>query len=151
MCREYRKHKNEKQKKNPASSSGESKAQSSFPRTIKHLQGETVIEEKPVKIATPYISFVGYLAVLDEYPIAGQGIAIIERNFPYMSKMIEGKEIMDLGQEVDIEKLLASEPDIIIALTIWQINMIHYRKLRLQSKTTKYMIWKTLRCQGRWH
>ncbi|MDQ0176582.1 ABC transporter substrate-binding protein [Bacillus chungangensis] len=101
--------------KKPASSSGESKAQSSFPRTIKHLQGETVIEEKPVRIATPYISFVDYLAVLDEYPIAGQGIAIIERNFPYLSKMIEGKEIMDLGHEVDIEKLLASEPDIIIA------------------------------------
>lgn len=88
---------------------------SSYPKTIKHLSGETVIPAKPVKIATPYIAFVDYLAVLDEYPIAAQGVATIERNFPNLSKRIQGKGIEDLGMEVDMEKLLDAQPDIIIA------------------------------------
>lgn len=88
---------------------------SAYPRTITHLKGETVIAARPVKIATPYIAFVDYLAVLDEYPIAAQGVETIKRNFPSLSKHIEGKEIMDLGMEVNLEKLLAAEPDLIIA------------------------------------
>ncbi|MEC0088999.1 ABC transporter substrate-binding protein [Paenibacillus macquariensis] len=116
-CADNSKMKNavEKTEKAPAQVSEEVVNNASFPRTIKHMEGETVIKEKPLKIATPYISFVDYLAVLDEYPIAGQGIEIIERNFPYLSKMIEGKDIIDLGQEVSLERLLASEPDLIIA------------------------------------
>lgn len=87
----------------------------SYPRTIAHLKGETVVKEKPLKIAAPYISFVDYLAVLDEYPVAAQGVEIISRNFPNLGKRIAGKDIMDLGMQVDLEKLLAAEPDIIIA------------------------------------
>lgn len=86
-----------------------------YPKTIKHLAGETVIPQKPLKIATPYIAFVDYLAVLDEYPIAAQGVATIQRNFPVLSKRLENKDIADLGMEVDLEKLLAMTPDVIIA------------------------------------
>ncbi|WP_152397109.1 ABC transporter substrate-binding protein [Paenibacillus guangzhouensis] len=99
----------------PAIKAEETQASTDYPRTIKHLNGETVIPARPVKIATPYIAFVDYLAVLDEYPIAAQGIEIIKRNFPNLSKHIEGKTIMDLGMEVDMEKLLAAGPDVIIA------------------------------------
>ncbi|WP_442950276.1 ABC transporter substrate-binding protein [Paenibacillus sp. E194] len=86
-----------------------------YPRTITHLSGKTIVEAKPLKIATPYISFVDYMAVLDTYPIAGQGIEIIERNFPSLSKQIAGKGIQDLGMETNLEKLLAVQPDLIIA------------------------------------
>ncbi|HEY2492803.1 MAG TPA: iron-siderophore ABC transporter substrate-binding protein [Paenibacillus sp.] len=86
-----------------------------FPRTIKHMKGESVIQSKPIKIATPYIAFVDYLAVLDEYPIAAQGVETIRDNFPSLSTRVAGKEIIDLGMEVDLEKLLASQPDLIIA------------------------------------
>ncbi|WP_338134878.1 iron-siderophore ABC transporter substrate-binding protein [Paenibacillus alvei] len=86
-----------------------------YPRTITHLSGKTIVEAKPLKIATPYISFVDYMAVLDTYPIAGQGIEIIERNFPSLSKRIAGKGIQDLGMEANLEKLLAVQPDLIIA------------------------------------
>lgn len=86
-----------------------------YPRTITHLSGKTIVESKPHKIATPYISFVDYMAVLDTYPIAGQGIEIIERNFPSLSKRIAGKGIQDLGMEANLEKLLAVQPDLIIA------------------------------------
>ncbi|KKO55475.1 ABC transporter [Paenibacillus sp. DMB20] len=88
---------------------------STYPRTISHLKGETVVEAKPIKIATPYIAFVDYLAVLDEYPVAAQGVETIRRNFPSLSKRVEGKEIMDLGMEVDLERLLSAQPDLIIA------------------------------------
>ncbi|WP_336245811.1 hypothetical protein [Paenibacillus apiarius] len=74
---------------------------SAFPRTIKHLKGETVIEARPLKIATPYISFVDYMAVLDEYPIAAQGVETIMHNFPSLSKRVAGKEMLDLGMEVN--------------------------------------------------
>ncbi|MCY9513122.1 ABC transporter substrate-binding protein [Paenibacillus apiarius] len=88
---------------------------SAFPRTIKHLKGETVIEARPLKIATPYISFVDYMAVLDEYPIAAQGVETIMHNFPSLSKRVAGKEMLDLGMEVNLEKLLEAQPDLIIA------------------------------------
>ncbi|MGG1207144.1 ABC transporter substrate-binding protein, partial [Brevibacillus formosus] len=91
------------------------KSESAFPRTISHLSGETVIQEKPIKIATPYIAFVDYLAVLDEYPIAAQGVSTITANFPSLSKRVAEKNIIDLGMEVDLEKLLAVQPDVIIA------------------------------------
>lgn len=65
----------------------------SFLRTVAHLAGETVIEAKPMKIATPYIAFVDYMAVLDAYPIAAQGVDTIERNFPNLSQRIAGKDI----------------------------------------------------------
>lgn len=100
----------------PLTSASKSESNSPlFPRTITHLKGETVIQAKPVRIAVPYISFVDYLAVLDEYPVAAQGVEIISRNFPNLSKRVAGKNIMDLGMEVDLEKLLAVEPDLIIA------------------------------------
>ncbi|WP_412674979.1 ABC transporter substrate-binding protein [Aneurinibacillus aneurinilyticus] len=86
-----------------------------FPRTITHLKGDTLVEAKPVKIAVPYIAFVDYLAVLDEYPVAAQGVETISRNFPNLSKRLAGKDILDLGMQVDLEKLLATQPDIIIA------------------------------------
>ncbi|MNI36667.1 Iron-uptake system-binding protein precursor [compost metagenome] len=79
------------------------------------MKGESVIQVKPIRIATPYIAFVDYLAVLDEYPFAAQGVATIARNFPNLSKRVAGKEIMDLGMEVNLEKLLAVQPDVILA------------------------------------
>lgn len=88
---------------------------STFPRTITHLNGETIVEAKPMKIATPYIAFVDYLAVLDEYPIAAQGVEIIRSNFPSLSKRLNGKEMMDLGMQVDLEKLMSAQTDLIIA------------------------------------
>ena len=88
---------------------------STFPKAITHLMGETVLEAKPTKIATPYIAFVDYLAVLDEYPIAAQGVEMIRSNFPSLSKRINGKDIQDLGMEVDLERLLSAQPDLIIA------------------------------------
>ncbi|WP_028545312.1 ABC transporter substrate-binding protein [Paenibacillus taiwanensis] len=93
----------------------EQQADASFPKTITHLSGETVIAKKPMKIATPYIAFVDYLAVLNVYPVAGQGIDTIHHNFPNLSKLLQGKEITDLGMEVSMEKLLAANPDLIIA------------------------------------
>ncbi|MBP1995563.1 ABC transporter substrate-binding protein [Paenibacillus eucommiae] len=102
-------------KETPVSTSVGSASDGLFPKTIKHMKGETVIKAKPIKIATPYIAFVDYLAVLDTYPVAAQGVETIGRGFPSLSKLIAGKEIFDLGQEVDMEKLLVSEPDVIIA------------------------------------
>lgn len=86
-----------------------------YPRTIKHLSGTTVIEAKPEKIATPYIAFVDYLAVLDEYPVSAQGVETIMSNFPSLSKRLAGKSIIDLGMEADLERLFASGPDLILA------------------------------------
>ncbi|MCE5173060.1 ABC transporter substrate-binding protein [Paenibacillus profundus] len=101
--------------KKSASTAKVDSAASAFPRMITHLKGETVIQARPLKIATPYISFVDYMAVLDEYPIAAQGIETITRNFPSLSKRVAGKEILDLGMEVNLEKLLGAQPDLIIA------------------------------------
>lgn len=89
--------------------------QTQYPKIIHHLEGSTTIDKKPERIATPYISFVDYLAVLGVFPIAGQGIGTIQRNFPYLNELIKDHTIIDLGQEVDIEKVLAVKPELIIA------------------------------------
>ncbi|MFB6366919.1 ABC transporter substrate-binding protein [Paenibacillus elgii] len=89
-------------------------AEASFPRTIKHFKGETVIKERPVKIAAPYITYVDNLVVLDEIPVSAQGMAMMS-TFPNLQKKLEGKSVIDLGKEVSMEKLLASQPDLIIA------------------------------------
>ncbi|XOK58411.1 ABC transporter substrate-binding protein [Paenibacillus elgii] len=94
--------------------SGGTAAQASFPRTIKHMKGETVIKERPVKIAAPYLTFVDDLVVLDEIPIAAQGMTMMS-SFPNLQKKLEGKPVIDLGKEVSMERLLASQPDLIIA------------------------------------
>ncbi|MCR8982859.1 iron-siderophore ABC transporter substrate-binding protein [Brevibacillus laterosporus] len=98
-----------------SSTTNEKTSSHSFPKTIKHMKGETVIQNKPMKIASPYIAFVDYLAVLDEYPYAASGISTIKQNFPNLSKRLEGKAIIDLGTEASMEKLLSSKPDLIIA------------------------------------
>lgn len=103
------------QKTTQQPAAADSGSAASFPRTVNHLAGETVIEAKPMKIATPYISFVDYMAVLDAYPVAAQGVDTIERNFPNLSQRIAGKDIIDLGMEADLERLLAVQPDLIIA------------------------------------
>lgn len=95
--------------------SKENSSFSTFPKTITHLKGETVVEAKPIKIVAPYIAFVDYLAVLDEYPIAAQGVDMIRNNFPSLSERVKEKDIMDLGMEVDLERLLSAQPDLIIA------------------------------------
>lgn len=105
----------EKEVVQQAAAGSKAESAAAYPRTITHLSGKTIVEAKPLKIATPYISFVDYMAVLDTYPIAGQGIEIIERNFPSLSKRIAGKGIQDLGMEANLEKLLAVQPDLIIA------------------------------------
>ncbi len=105
----------EKEVVQQAAASSKTASVAVYPRTITHLSGKTIVEAKPLKIATPYISFVDYMAVLDTYPIAGQGIEIIERNFPSLSKRIAGKGIQDLGMEANLEKLLTVQPDLIIA------------------------------------
>ncbi|MGG1442357.1 iron-siderophore ABC transporter substrate-binding protein [Brevibacillus laterosporus] len=97
-----------------SSTTNEITSSHAFPKTIKHMKGETVIQNKPIKIASPYIAFVDYLAVLDEYPYAASGISTIKQNFPNLSKRLEGKAIIDLGTEASMEKLLSSKPDLII-------------------------------------
>jgi iron complex transport system substrate-binding protein len=37
-------------------------ADASFPRKIKHLKGETAIQSRPQKIATPYISLLSIIS-----------------------------------------------------------------------------------------
>lgn len=88
---------------------------SAFPRTVRHIKGETIIKSRPVRVATPYIPFVDYMAALNEYPVAAQGVSVIRANFPILSQRLGNQEILDLGMEPNLEHLMAASPDLIIA------------------------------------
>ncbi|MFB7813642.1 ABC transporter substrate-binding protein [Paenibacillus chitinolyticus] len=94
-----------------AQTTGEKEA---FPRTIQHAKGSLEIGKKPEKVATPYIVYLDYLTVLDEPPHASQGMDMIG-SFPNLKKRLEGKQVLDLGREASMEKLLAASPDLIIS------------------------------------
>lgn len=86
---------------------------SSYPRTITHAMGEIELEEKPSRIASVDIMITDYLLVLDETPIASEGISTRERS-EIFGQYAEGKDITDLGGKVNLETIVERDPDLML-------------------------------------
>lgn len=84
-----------------------------FPRTIQHVMGELVLEEKPLRIASVDIMATDYLLVLDETPIVSEGFGTKDKS-PIFAQYAEGKDVADLGSKTNLETLLEMDPDLIV-------------------------------------
>ncbi|WP_337099731.1 iron-siderophore ABC transporter substrate-binding protein [Paenibacillus sp. YIM B09110] len=101
---------------NSSTTAPEKSSQSSFPRTLTDEKGEVTIPDKPKKIALTAWGFIDLLLTLEPEQLATTG-------YNYYSKLaafkpyFESDAFVDLGTdgEINLEKLLEYEPDIILA------------------------------------
>jgi ABC-type Fe3+-hydroxamate transport system, periplasmic component len=94
---------------------------SKFPRTIKDANGEVTIEEEPERIAVVHWGYADSLLLFDLKSVAlalpfteKQSVLHTESYKPYVDKL---EELVIVGENttVNLEALLAYEPDLIIA------------------------------------
>ncbi len=99
-----------------ASSSPAAAESSAFPKKIVHAKGEITLETKPAKVAVTYFPYAEHLfAIGDEASVAGVvGLKSLQ-NFPVYDPYVEDGRIADLGDEADLEKIAAAQPDVIVA------------------------------------
>lgn len=99
----------------------------SFPLTIKHAKGETVISEKPKSVAITYFPYADHLFAIDEMPekLGVVGLSSL-KNFPVYDPFTKDGRIIDLGDTANLEKVLDMSPDVIIA---WEDDDKIYEQL----------------------
>lgn len=98
-----------------------------FPITIHHDKGETVLEEKPKKVAITYFPYADHLfAIGEQDAVAGVvGLKSLQ-NFPVYDSFTKQGKIADLGDTANMESILALDPDVIIA---WEDDLKIYDQL----------------------
>ncbi|MDO3681470.1 ABC transporter substrate-binding protein [Paenibacillus ehimensis] len=90
-------------------------AGASFPRTIKHAKGETLLQTKPQKIVVTYFPYADHLYAIGEESVVSGVVGLQSlRNFPVYDAYTKEGGAKDLGSEANIEKLLDLKPDVII-------------------------------------
>ena len=93
------------------------KAEAAFPRTYKDARGkEITIEKKPERIAVTTWMITEKLLAIDAPPVAADTLATMSE-WASMKAYLEKYQIEDLGTEVNLEKLLETKPDLILATT----------------------------------
>ncbi|MFC5652657.1 ABC transporter substrate-binding protein [Paenibacillus solisilvae] len=94
---------------------GEVAAESSKPRTIKHLKGDLVLEQTPEKIAVLDPQYIDQMMVLGEQPI-GSVIATTDKTqFPeYLADKLVDVKVLGTKDEPNVEAIVAAAPDLII-------------------------------------
>ncbi|MGG6313796.1 ABC transporter substrate-binding protein [Paenibacillus macerans] len=97
-------------------SSGDAAATASFPITIKHDKGETVLNEKPKKVAITYFPYADHLFAIGEQDVVAGVVGLKSlQNFPVYDEFTKQGNIADLGDTASMESILALDPDVIIA------------------------------------
>ncbi|SDZ42003.1 iron complex transport system substrate-binding protein [Evansella caseinilytica] len=87
-----------------------------FPKTISHAKGEAVIESRPETVAVLYFPYAEHLFAIDEASLVGGVVGLTSmQNFPVYDPFLADGEIVDLGNEANLEKIVALNPDVIIA------------------------------------
>ncbi|MFC4778187.1 ABC transporter substrate-binding protein [Paenibacillus sp. GCM10023252] len=90
-----------------------------YPITIKHMKGETVVEKRPERVAAADFVVLEHMFALDRSPVAtgnydtAKGFPIYQ---PYLEKYPDIIALSsDYSTPLNYEKLLESDPDLIIA------------------------------------
>lgn len=86
-----------------------------FPKVIKDAKGEVALESKPETIAVTYFPYAEHLFAIGQAD-AVTGVAGLKslQNFPVYKPFVSDGRIADLGDEANLEKIMALNPDVII-------------------------------------
>lgn len=96
--------------------SGNAAKDAKFPITIKHDKGETVLNEKPKKVAITYFPYADHLFAIGEQDVVAGVVGLKSlQNFPVYDPYTKQDKIADLGDTASMESILALDPDVIIA------------------------------------
>lgn len=95
---------------------GASPAASSYPQTVTHDGGETVIEQEPARIAALEWHLVEDLLVLGIQPAAIADVEGFKTWVTIDSQLADDVQDVGLRQEPSLEALSAAEPDLILGL-----------------------------------
>ncbi|MCH1641403.1 ABC transporter substrate-binding protein [Paenibacillus timonensis] len=96
--------------------SGNAAQDAKFPITIKHDKGETVLNEKPKKVAITYFPYADHLFAIGEQDVVAGVVGLKSlQNFPVYDPYTKQDKIADLGDTASMESILALDPDVIIA------------------------------------
>ena len=108
----------------PAETAATTEADSSFPAAIKHFRGTTELAERPLRVAALDPSYVDATMLLGAELVAYTEYRKGNNPFPeYLGDITElTDEAVNVGTitEPDLEKLLATEPDVIISADVRQ-------------------------------
>ncbi|MFD1376336.1 ABC transporter substrate-binding protein [Micrococcus antarcticus] len=108
----------------PAETAATAEADSSFPAAIKHFRGTTELAERPLRVAALDPSYVDAAMLLGAELVAYTEYRKGNNPFPeYLGDITEQTdEAVNVGTitEPDLEKLLATEPDVIISADVRQ-------------------------------
>lgn len=108
----------------PAETAATAEAYSSFPAAIKHFRGTTELAERPLRVAALDPSYVDAAMLLGAELVAYTEYRKGNNPFPeYLGDITElTDEAVNVGTitEPDLEKLLATEPDVIISADVRQ-------------------------------
>lgn len=96
--------------------SGNAAQTANFPITIQHDKGETVLNEKPKKVAVTYFPYADHLFAIGEQDVVAGVVGLKSlQNFPVYDAYTKQDKIADLGDTASMESILALDPDVIIA------------------------------------
>ncbi|MBB6731040.1 ABC transporter substrate-binding protein [Cohnella zeiphila] len=110
----------------PSASSSDA-SEASFPLTIHQPEGDVVIPEKPKTVAVTYFPYADHLFAIGDETLVGGVVGMSSlRNFAAYQPYLKDERIADLGDETNLEKLLALKPDVIIA---WEYDEKMYDEL----------------------
>ncbi|MGH3654764.1 ABC transporter substrate-binding protein [Glutamicibacter sp.] len=108
----------------PAETAATAEADASFPAAIKHFRGTTELAERPLRVAALDPSYVDATMLLGAELVAYTEYRKGNNPFPeYLGDITElTDEAVNVGTitEPDLEKLLATEPDVIISADVRQ-------------------------------
>ncbi|MGW9529308.1 ABC transporter substrate-binding protein [Paenibacillus terrae] len=92
-----------------------SKGSPAFPKTIIDVKGQTIIESKPKRIAITYFPYAEHLfAIGEQDAVAGVvGLSSLQ-NFKVYQPYTSQNKIQNLGDKINLERILALQPDLII-------------------------------------
>ncbi|HTG68096.1 MAG TPA: AraC family transcriptional regulator [Candidatus Udaeobacter sp.] len=95
-------------------SAGEA-AESSYPRTIKHLKGDLVLEQKPEKIVVLDYQYIDQMLVLGELPVGSVITTSDTTEFPeYLADKLADVKVLGTKDEPNLEAIVDTAPDLII-------------------------------------
>jgi len=100
---------------------------SGYPRTVKHLKGEITLTEAPKRVVALDAAFQDHLIALGVTPIGVTVQPQFGNDFiPYLADELKaaGAEAVGDASNVNLEKILSLQPDIIIA-TSWIASQIY--------------------------
>ncbi|UFJ40710.1 ABC transporter substrate-binding protein [Brevibacillus humidisoli] len=100
----------------PATAAENSPGTTTFPITIQHAKGETVLKQKPKKVVVTYFPYADHLFAIGEQDVVSGVVGLKSlQNFPVYDAFTKQGNIADLGDSANLEKILELDPDVIIA------------------------------------